>query len=222
MTTTNAAAKKNGPPGTPALVKKLKKIETKLGELTLVASETALVGVYFPQHQPAPDLEGVEEGTSELLDQAARQITAYVAGEASLFTVPIAFEGTPLQESVWRALQAIPRGETRTYGELAASIGKKGSPRAIGQMVARNPLSIVVPCHRVLASGGKLNGFAGGIERKAALLALESAAFATPRPRRAKKPVEAQPALEQPAVANEPATLDVPIVSDVVELQPTG
>jgi methylated-DNA-[protein]-cysteine S-methyltransferase len=171
---------------------KKKKIETKLGELTLVASETALVGVYFPDHQPAPDLSGVEEGTNALLEQAAREITAYLAGESASFAVPIAFEGTSLQEAVWRALQAIPRGETRTYGELAASIGKPGSPRAIGQMVARNPLSIIVPCHRVLASGGRLNGFAGGIERKAALLAIENAAFRVPRPPRVR-------AADQPA-----------------------
>jgi methylated-DNA-[protein]-cysteine S-methyltransferase len=161
-----------------------RRVETKLGELTLIASESALLGVYFPEHQPAPRLDDVTFGDeSELLDHAAREVVAYVAGETSTFSVPIAFEGTALQESVWRALREIPRGETRTYGELAAAIGKAGSPRAIGQMVARNPLSIVVPCHRVLASGGKLNGFAGGIERKAALLALENAAFKTPRKR---------------------------------------
>ncbi len=163
-------------------MKTVRKIETKLGELTLVASETALVGVYFPEHQPAPRLAELPEGESELLDRAAKEITAYVAGEATSFSVPIAFEGTPLQEDVWRALQAIPRGETRTYGQLAVSVGKPGSPRAVGQMVARNPLSIVVPCHRVLASGGRLNGFAGGVARKAALLALEKAELRAPAP----------------------------------------
>jgi methylated-DNA-[protein]-cysteine S-methyltransferase len=183
--------------------KKVRKIETKLGELTLVASETALVGVYFPDHQPAPRFDGLgldalaasgpDAGESPVLDRAADEITAYVAGEATVFTVPIAFEGTTLQEDVWRALQGIPRGETRTYGELAAAVGKPGSPRAIGQMVARNPLSIIVPCHRVLASGGHLNGFAGGIDRKAALLALEKAVFRVPRAARAPAAVEQMP-----------------------------
>lgn len=173
----------------------IRKIETKLGELTLVASESALVGVYFPDHQPAPRLPAAEEagaegGAKDILDRAAREIRAYVAGEEKSFTVRIAFEGTELQQDVWRALQAIPRGETRTYGELAAAIGKPGAPRAIGQQVARNPLSIIVPCHRVLAAGGRLNGFAGGIERKAALLALENAPFKAAAPVRA---VEHQP-----------------------------
>ena len=174
--------------------KTMRKIETKLGELTLVATESALVGVYFPDHQPAPRLERVEAaGESEVLDRAAREIAAYVAGDATTFSVPIAFEGTALQEDVWRALQAIPRGETRTYGELAAAVGRPGSPRAVGQMVARNPLTIVVPCHRVLAAGQRLNGFAGGIERKAALLGMENAAFRVPRPARTTAAVEQTP-----------------------------
>ncbi len=159
--------------------KTMRKIPTQLGELTLVASESALVGVYFPDHQPAPRLDAEEErNVSEILDRAEQEIRAYLAGEATSFTVPIGFEGTTLQEDVWRALQAIPRGETRTYGELASAVGKPGAPRAIGQQVARNPLSIIVPCHRVLASRRRLNGFAGGVERKAALLTLENASFA--------------------------------------------
>jgi len=152
-------------------------VDTVLGALTIVASKTALVGVYLPDHAPAPNLARCRRvDHSPVLDTARRELLADLAGSRSAFTVPLALEGTTTQRAVWRALLDIPRGETRTYGALAAQLGRPRAARAIGHAGARNPLSIVVPCDRVVGVGGALRGFAGGLERKAALLSLDRAA----------------------------------------------
>lgn len=154
--------------------KQLTIVETTLGRLTLVATDAALMGVYFADHNPAPNLASCTRvDSTPMLDSARDELRAYLAGERSTFTVPLAFEGTALQREVWNALRTIPRGETHTYGELAQRLGRPRSARAVGHAVARNPLSIVVPCHRVIGASGALTGFAGGLWRKAALLALE-------------------------------------------------
>ena len=150
---------------------------TSLGALLLVASDDALVGVYFEGHSypPASDAVGdfVEELDDELLAGAAAELREYLAGERQHFEVPIATSGDELSERVWQRLRQIPYGETVTYGTIAAELGNRALAQRVGQAVGHNPLSIVIPCHRVVGADGSLTGFAGGIERKRTLLALE-------------------------------------------------
>jgi methylated-DNA-[protein]-cysteine S-methyltransferase len=154
---------------------------TSLGDLLLVAESgeagDALIGVYFPGHTypPAPDAIGdrVDEGGDRLLAQAARELREYLAGDRREFDVPIATHGDELSERVWQRLRLIPYGETTTYGTIATELGSPGLAQRVGQAVGHNPLSIVIPCHRVLGANGSLTGFAGGLERKRRLLELE-------------------------------------------------
>ncbi|MEV6287731.1 methylated-DNA--[protein]-cysteine S-methyltransferase [Kribbella sp. NPDC051770] len=149
-------------------------IGTSLGDLTLVASGEALVGVYFPNHWPRPEvLLGERVEGDELLTQAAGEVLAYLAGERMSFDVPIRLLGDAFQRRVWGLLAEIPYGETTTYGELAERLGDKALARDVGQAVGRNPLCVVLPCHRVVGKGGKLTGYAGGLRRKQLLLELE-------------------------------------------------
>jgi len=155
------------------------RIETTLGDLTVAASGGAIVGVYFPDHRPAPAAgslgAAVDVDADALLASARRQILEYLDGGRTTFDVPTATSGSELQERVWAELRAIPFGETRTYGQVALAIGARPElARAVGGAVGRNPLSIIVGCHRVLGAGGRLTGFAGGIERKRRLLDLEA------------------------------------------------
>jgi O-6-methylguanine DNA methyltransferase len=110
-----------------------------------------------------------------LVDAAAIQVEEYFSGRLLDFDLPLEFDGTPFQRTVWRALTKIPYGETRTYGDIAGAIGKPAATRAVGSANGRNNLPIIVPCHRVVAAGGKLGGFSGGIELKKSLLAHEAA-----------------------------------------------
>ena len=112
---------------------------------------------------------------SGLLDAAAIQFEEYFSGRLLDFDLPLEFDGTAFQRTVWRALTKIPYGETRTYGDIAETIGKPGAMRAVGNANGRNNLPIIVPCHRVIAAGGKLGGFSGGVELKKGLLAHEAA-----------------------------------------------
>ncbi len=150
---------------------------TPVGELTLVASGDALTGVYFPRHWPKPGTgtfgERVSTVADALLSSAARQLDEYFAGERTSFNVPITTNGNAFQERVWSLLREIPFGETATYGDLAHRLGDRSLARDIGQAIGQNPLSIVVPCHRVVGKDGTLVGYAGGLERKRALLELE-------------------------------------------------
>lgn len=125
------------------------------------------------------------DGTNDpLLDLAASELEAWFAGSLREFTVPVSLEGarsardhaTPFRLAVWNAIRSIPYGETRTYGEVARMTGKPLAARAVGQALNRNPIAIIVPCHRVIGAGGSLVGFGGGLERKRALLAIERAA----------------------------------------------
>jgi methylated-DNA-[protein]-cysteine S-methyltransferase len=155
---------------------------TTLGDIMLVASDDAIVGLYFSGHWylPKQDAIGqrVEIETDTLLAEAAGQLRDYLAGIRASFDLPTAAHGTPLQEQVWDILKQIPFGETTTYGAIAAQLGDRSLAQAVGQAVGHNPLSIIVPCHRVVGSTGKLTGFAGGLERKRALLDLEAPALA--------------------------------------------
>jgi methylated-DNA-[protein]-cysteine S-methyltransferase len=153
-------------------------VSTRIGELTLVASDDALVGVYFPHHwvKPAPEVLGervrdTNPATDPLIAEAARQLDEYLAGERTTFDLPTVLHGDEFQRRVWTVLGEIPYGETTSYGEIAARLGE--SAQAVGKAVGQNPLSIVVPCHRVVGKNGSLTGYAGGLKRKQLLLDLE-------------------------------------------------
>jgi methylated-DNA-[protein]-cysteine S-methyltransferase len=145
------------------------RLATPLGELVLLGDEEALAGVWFADGR-CPPLDGAR--TADAPFAAAReQLAQWLAGERRAFDLPLRPAGTPFQHRVWALLAAIPYGATTTYGELARRLGT--APRAVGLANGRNPLSIVVPCHRVVGGDGALTGYAGGLERKRALLALE-------------------------------------------------
>lgn len=151
---------------------------TALGTVRLAASPQGLVGLWFDgqRHQPGELDTWPTDGGHPVLRAAARQIRDYLDGARDGFDLPLDLSGgTPFQQSVWRALLAIPRGGTTSYGALARQLGHPRAVRAVGAAVGRNPVSVAVPCHRVLGSGGALTGYAGGLERKAALLRLEGA-----------------------------------------------
>lgn len=156
-------------------------IGTRLGALRLVARDGALIGVYFEGHDPAPAIgpgaRAVARDEEPVLRESARQIDEFLRGARDAFDLPIAAEGTPFQRAVWSALRALPYGARVEYGELARRIGRPRAVRAVGAANAKNPLSIVVPCHRVIGAGGALTGYAGGLERKRWLLALEARAL---------------------------------------------
>ena len=121
-----------------------------------------------------------------MLRETARQLSAYFDGSLRVFSVPLAFEGTPFQRSVWQALLTIPYGETRTYGEIARQIGNPAAVRAVGAANGRNPISIIVPCHRVIGADGSLTGYGGGVEAKRWLLGHESGRPESGRPAQAE------------------------------------
>ena len=140
-----------------------------LGRMLLIASAHALVEVRFSREMP-PDIP-VQE--TPLLWEAGRQLAAYADGRLRAFDLPLAPCGTSFQHAVWRALLDIPFGQTRSYGEVAASLGRPRAARAVGMACHRNPVAIIIPCHRVIGASGQLTGYAGGLDIKARLLALE-------------------------------------------------
>ncbi|MGU3432822.1 methylated-DNA--[protein]-cysteine S-methyltransferase [Actinomycetes bacterium M1A6_2h] len=143
------------------------------GPLTLVRTGDVLTGVYFSGHSPAPNPARLGVPSAEGFDAIVAELEEYLDGSRTSFTIPILLTGTEFQLSVWNALRSIPYGETRTYTGLAAAAGRPGSVRAAAAANARNPLSIVVPCHRVIGMNGSLTGFAGGLDVKRRLLDLE-------------------------------------------------
>jgi methylated-DNA-[protein]-cysteine S-methyltransferase len=152
-----------------------REIGSPIGTLTLIATQAALVGVYFEGHRPAPREMTDRRAPSAVLELAEADLVAYFGDATHRFRVPMAARGTELERAVWHELERIPKGATSTYGTIARTIGRPSAARAIGAAVGRNPLSIVVPCHRVLGASGSLTGFAGGLARKAWLLAHEGA-----------------------------------------------
>jgi methylated-DNA-[protein]-cysteine S-methyltransferase len=150
-------------------------IDSPVGRLRLVASERGLVAVLWEKDRPERvSLEAeVEDDTQPVLVETERQLADYFAGRRTEFSVPLDLRGTGFQKRVWEALLEIPFGATSSYGALAARLGDPKLTRAVGAANGRNPISIVVPCHRVVGASGKLTGFAGGMEAKALLLALE-------------------------------------------------
>ncbi|MCB0865365.1 MAG: methylated-DNA--[protein]-cysteine S-methyltransferase [Solirubrobacterales bacterium] len=152
------------------------RIETALGELILVADGDAIVGLYFPDHwygSAGGDFGPRPDGGDDLLDRAAAQLGEYLAGERESFDLPLEGRGDDFERRVWRLIDAIPYGATTTYGSIATELGDPSQARRVGQAVGHNPLSILVPCHRVVGADGGLTGYAGGIERKRFLLELE-------------------------------------------------
>jgi methylated-DNA-[protein]-cysteine S-methyltransferase len=146
-------------------------IETPIGRLLLAGDETAVHQIHFAPN--APEAGWVKRETAPLRE-AARQLKEYFAGKRTSFDLPLEPDGTAFQKTVWKNLCDIPYGETISYGELARRVGNPKAARAVGAANGQNPLPIVVPCHRVIGSNGKMTGFGGGIPVKEALLALES------------------------------------------------
>ncbi len=145
--------------------------DSPIGALRLQATDTALVAVYLPGQEPREPAE--ERSGHPVLERARAQLLEYFAGERRSFDLPLDPRGTAFQRRVWGALRAIPFGETRTYAALAAALGRPSASRAVGGANGRNPLSIVVPCHRVIGTNGALTGYAGGLARKEWLLGHE-------------------------------------------------
>jgi methylated-DNA-[protein]-cysteine S-methyltransferase len=152
-------------------------VESPIGKLKLVASDKGLVAILWENDRPSRVRLGevVEDVRHPVLVEVERQLGEYFAGRRREFSVALDMRGTRFQRDVWEALLAIPFGETRSYGQLARQLGNPRATRAVGAANGRNPVSIIVPCHRVIGSSGKLTGFAGGLDVKARLLNLEDA-----------------------------------------------
>ncbi|MFC4908826.1 methylated-DNA--[protein]-cysteine S-methyltransferase [Actinomadura gamaensis] len=151
-------------------------IDSPVGPLTLVADGPELVGLYMTEQRHRPEEEtfgSPGDPQDEPFASVAAQLAAYFAGERHDFDLPLKMKGTPFQRRVWDALTRIPYGETVSYGELAAELGNPSASRAVGLANGRNPIGIIVPCHRVVGSTGSLTGYGGGIERKRFLLDFE-------------------------------------------------
>jgi methylated-DNA-[protein]-cysteine S-methyltransferase len=162
-----------------------------IGPLKLVASNRGLVGILWENDNPRRVrlTELVERAEHPVLVRAEKELNEYFTGMRSSFTVPLDMRGTPFQRQVWGALLGIPFGETRTYGQLAIQLGNPKATRAVGAANGRNPIAILVPCHRVIGHSGKLTGFAGGLDAKAYLLKLEGRGeHLFPNERRANTP----------------------------------
>jgi len=151
------------------------RMSSPVGRLTLVATDDGLAAILWEDDRPGrvPVHLDLENRRHPVLVKAGRQLREYFAGRRTRFDLPLDVAGTAFQRKVWAALLTIPFGETRSYGEIARQMGRPRAARAIGAASGRNPVSIVTPCHRVVGAAGSLTGFAGGLEAKARLLALE-------------------------------------------------
>ena len=147
-------------------------LDSPVGQLQLVANETALVAVLWENEKPdrVRLASLVEDHKHPILLKTAKQLNEYFAGKRQIFDLPLDFSGTEFQQKVWQALLTIPFGETRSYKQIAEQIGNVKAVRAVGAANGKNPISIIAPCHRVVGANGKLVGFAGGLENKDILL----------------------------------------------------
>ncbi|MGX1134318.1 methylated-DNA-[protein]-cysteine S-methyltransferase [Streptomyces glaucescens] len=152
-------------------------IDSPYGPLTLVADDGVLCGVYMEnqRHRPPEDAFGepATAPSTRPFAEAEEQLEAYFAGERTEFTLPLRLHGTPFQRTVWEHLRTIPYGETRTYGQLADALGNPKASRAVGLANGKNPVGIIIPCHRVVGADGSLTGYGGGLDRKRRLLDFE-------------------------------------------------
>ncbi|MFI1467876.1 methylated-DNA--[protein]-cysteine S-methyltransferase [Streptomyces wuyuanensis] len=147
--------------------------DSPYGPLTLVATDSVLSGLYMTEQRHRPGEETFGDPDPRPFREAIRQLDAYFAGELTDFDLPLHLAGTAFQRTVWEQLLLIPYGETRTYGELAGALGNPGASRAVGLANGKNPVGIIVPCHRVIGASGGLTGYGGGLDRKQRLLAFE-------------------------------------------------
>jgi len=150
-------------------------VDSPIGDLTLVAVDGALAGLYMEQHRHRPAEETFGDPDPAAFDDVIAQLRAYFEGTLTQFDLPLSPRGTEFQRTVWAGLREIPYGQTISYGGLADRLGRPGAARAVGLANGRNPISIIVPCHRVVGSSGDLTGYGGGLDRKRRLLALEAA-----------------------------------------------
>jgi methylated-DNA-[protein]-cysteine S-methyltransferase len=152
-------------------------VDSPLGGVTLAATDAGLAGLWFDRQRHLPDMSGwLRDDDHPVLRAAAAQLQDYFAGTRDAFDLPLDLShGTAFQQAVWQALLAIPSGATTSYGALSQQVGKPAAVRAVGAAVGRNPISVIVPCHRVLGADGSLTGYAGGLDRKTALLEREGA-----------------------------------------------
>jgi len=165
--------------------------DSPVGPLTLVEHDGALAGLYLHEQRHLPNASAFGVRDDGVLPEARAQLAAYFDGTLRQFDLPLAPGGTPFQQQVWAALREVPYGSTCTYAELAAAVGRPTAVRAVGAANGRNPICLVVPCHRVVGTDGALTGYAGGLERKAFLLALEAGATPsgpTPRAGQRRRP----------------------------------
>ncbi|HEY2668004.1 MAG TPA: methylated-DNA--[protein]-cysteine S-methyltransferase [Actinomycetota bacterium] len=153
-------------------------VDTPIGTLTVVAADTGIRRILWDGEDP-PD--GAVEGCSDVLDAAVAQIREYFTGTRTAFDLPLDLGGTPFQQKAWRELGSIPFGTTISYGEQARRIGRPQAARAVGAANGRNPVPVVLPCHRVIGSGGALTGFGGGLDTKRTLLRHEAEVLAAER-----------------------------------------
>ncbi|PID53669.1 MAG: cysteine methyltransferase [Micrococcales bacterium] len=151
------------------------RIDSPIGTLLLVVAGGAVAGLYMTGHRPAPGPQLLGTEVPDAMPAARQQLAEYFNGGRTEFDLPLAARGTGFQELVWAELRKIPYGQTRSYAWIAEQIANPGAVRAVGSANARNPISIIVPCHRVVAANGDLTGYAGGIDRKRFLLQLEGA-----------------------------------------------
>lgn len=151
-------------------------VESPLGNLTLVAADEMLCAVYMTDQRYRPDDATFGRESPETFGRVRAQLAEYFVGEREVFDLPMTLEGTAFQREVWQALRGIPYGQTSSYGDLAARLGRPNAARAVGLANGRNPLSIIVPCHRLVGADGSLTGYGGGLARKRYLLDLERGA----------------------------------------------
>ena len=149
-------------------------IDSPIGDLTLVAADGTLSGVYFPGHWTRPDRAAFGERSNRGFEAVEEQLAEYFAGQRRTFALATSRAGERFQRTVWDLIEQIPYGTTTTYGDLARKLGDATLARAVGGAVGHNPLSVIVPCHRVVGKDGQLTGYAGGLERKRFLLELEA------------------------------------------------
>ncbi len=152
-------------------------VKTPIGGLVLLASDDGLAGLFF-QHRVDPEELPADDACNRFLKLAQSQLKEYFAGKRTVFDVPLDVRGTAFQRSVWNELSRIPFGVTRSYAEIAESIGRPKSVRAVGAANGSNPISVIVPCHRVIGADGSLTGFGGGLDLKRSLLELEGVLLA--------------------------------------------
>lgn len=165
-------------------------VDSPVGMLTLVAANSILTGLYLDRQRHRPPAETFGERDSTPFTEVIGQLEEYFAGPRTEFDLPITLAGTPFQRTVWAALRGIPYGETVSYGQLAERIGRRGAARAVGLANGRNPICIIVPCHRVVGATGALTGYGGGLERKQHLLNFERHATCRDKPgTRSRRPL---------------------------------